>query len=360
MHIVYQTLRRSLVGIALLYCVGLVALALLLNRRDPQLWWLELLNIFALYLFTPLLFLIPVALLNRSWWLRGAVATAGVVFLTQFGTHLAPPPMSQPASNHLRVMTFNVLYSNPHIDDIIAAIGAQDADVVAIQELSVPIAAALQQHLSGAYPYQLLEPSHSAKGLGIISRYPFQPAARDATLRWQHIALNTGGEPIRLINVHLTPPRIETRALPLLDLDVIIHDYDTTERSLEIPELLRVIDTTTEPLIVLGDFNTSDRERAYAAFATRMHDAYDKAAWGFGLTFPGPSSVDPAPLPFPLIRIDYIWSKGGIVPAAAYTECDSGGSDHCLVVADLHIGAPVANAPDEFAVSSGRPDGILP
>jgi endonuclease/exonuclease/phosphatase (EEP) superfamily protein YafD len=53
--------------------------------------------------------------------------------------------------------------------------------------------------------------------------------------------------------------------------------------------------------------------------------------------------------PIPLIRIDYVWSAGGVVPAAARVACASR-SDHCMVIADLQVGDSAVQGPN-YAVS---------
>jgi hypothetical protein len=42
------------------------------------------------------------------------------------------------------------------------------------------------------------------------------------------------------------------------------------------------------------------------------------------------------PMTLPLTRIDYIWSAGGVVPAATRVVC-GGVSDHCMVIAELQV-----------------------
>jgi len=47
--------------------------------------------------------------------------------------------------------------------------------------------------------------------------------------------------------------------------------------------------------------------------------------------------MGPITIPVPLVRIDYIWTRGSVVPVSTHVNCDDGGSDHCMVVADLRI-----------------------
>jgi hypothetical protein len=203
--------RRLLIGATLIYCLGVVILMILWTTYIRQAWWVALSNVFALYLFAPLLLFVPAALLVRSRWLRGAVLLSLAVFLALFGARLIPPPARQEGGTTLRVMTLNQLYSNRRVDDIIAAIQAQDADVVALQELSAPVAAAAQQRLGTEYPYQLLAPAEGDYGLGFLSRYPLLAPVRQQEFVGQQVTLSVGGQQISLINVHLPAPSIKMR-----------------------------------------------------------------------------------------------------------------------------------------------------
>lgn len=336
-----QMLHRLLIGGTLLYCVGVLGLALLWNGEIRENMWLELANIFAPHLFAPLLLLLPAALFVHSRWFRGAVLGLSLTFLVLAGPSLIPAsPGRVTAAPHFRIATWNVLYKNRDIASIIATLRAQDADVITLQELTAGQANALQQQLSAEYPYQLLLPNEPH--IGILSRYPFVTTANPSG-PWRQVTLDLRGTPVTLINVHLATPQLETRDLPVLNREVIVEDYDTRRRARETAELLRVNDSISGPLIMAGDFNTSDREPSYTAFHARLHDAYRETAWGFGFTFPRNISFGPLPIPFPLVRIDYVWSGGGVTPVSSYTVCHGHASDHCMLVADLHLeGVPVA------------------
>jgi endonuclease/exonuclease/phosphatase (EEP) superfamily protein YafD len=329
--------RGLIVGLALLYCILVVALGLLWTLRADSAWWLALSNVFALYAFAPLLLLAPAALLIGSRWLRAATALPLAVFLALFGARLLPPLGEQPAGQRLRVMTINQLYTNRQVDALIAAIRTEDADIVAIQELSPRLAAAAEQQLRAEYPYQSLM-TNDSYDLGILSRYPLREVVREPRFTAQRAIVEIDGLAITLLNAHPHAPQIATRRLRQFRPVKVVLNYDTSRRARELPQLLETIDAVQGPLIVLGDLNTSDREPPYADLAARLHDAYRETAWGFGFTFPNNQRLARLPVPFPLVRIDYIWSGRGVLPAAARVTCASGGSDHSAVVADLRVG----------------------
>jgi endonuclease/exonuclease/phosphatase (EEP) superfamily protein YafD len=320
----------------MIYCIGLLALAALWALAGQRAWWLELANTFALLLFAPLLLLLPAALLIRSRWMTGAIAAALALFVALFGARFMPPAALPAAGAPLRIMTFNQLFTNERIADVVASIRSQQADVVGLQELSEPVAEALKVELSSEYPYQALLPGNQS-GLGLISRYPFQTSGASSSVRGQRVTIQLDGQTVTILNIHLAAPYIKTRKIPRLGVPVIT-GYDTGSPTRQVGRLVGEVDQIVGPLVVIGDFNTGDREPRYAQLAARMHDAFRETNWGFGFTFPDHKRMGSLTFPFPLVRIDYVWSKGGALPAAAHVECNNTGADHCFLVADLQVG----------------------
>jgi endonuclease/exonuclease/phosphatase (EEP) superfamily protein YafD len=259
-------------------------------------------------------------------------------FLGLFGARLIPPAAQNGDGAPLRVATFNLHYAvqDAQLADSIAAIRAQRADVVALQELSIPAAAAIQRDLIGAYPYQALAPSELLTGMGLISRYPLELPRPVQQLPAQMALVRMGGVDVTLLNVSLAAPEIKRRRLPLARSVKWIRGYQIADRSRDIERVLRAIDQVRGPLVVAGDFNLSDREPDYAQFVARLQDVYRASNWGFGNTFPGSTHLGAVPLSVPLIRIDYVWSGGGAIPAAARVACGRM-SDHCMVIADVRV-----------------------
>jgi endonuclease/exonuclease/phosphatase (EEP) superfamily protein YafD len=329
--------RWLLIGATLIYCLGLLILAALWASAGPRPWWLEIANVFALLLFAPLLLFIPAALAIRSWWMRGAVVVALALFLALFGPRFLPRSAPPASGTAIRVMTFNQLFTNERAADIIKEIRTQGADLVGLQEFSEPVAEAVKKELIGEYPYQYLEPGNQS-GLGLISRYPFQTNSHDESGHGQRVTIQLGGQTITIISLHLAAPSIEAHKSRTLWSLPVVTGYDASAPNREIDRLVQGVDRIDGPLIVMGDFNTSDREPHYAKLAARMHDAFRETNWGFGFTFPDHKRIGPVTFPFPLIRNDYVWSKGGILPEAAHVECNNTGADHCFLIADLRLG----------------------
>jgi len=336
---------RLLVGLTWIYCVTIVILALLWLVGIQGIWWLDLANVFALCLFAPLLLLAPIAWLLPARRLRGAAILAVVAFFGLFGPRLIPPAAPLTGGARLQLATFNLHYGldAAQLADRIAAIRAQHADVVALQELSAPAADAIQRDLIREYPYQALAPSVSYTGMGVISRYALELQRPTPQLAAQLALVRVGSVDVTLINVSLTSPEIKRRRLPVVGWVKGLGGYHTNKRSREVQRLLQMIGKVRGPVIVAGDFNLSDRESDYSQFAARLHDTYRETSWGFGHTYPSSLRLAGIPITLPLTRIDYIWSAGGVVPAATRVAC-GGESDHCMVIADLEIGGGSAQS----------------
>ncbi len=276
MHTLRRMAGRLLLGLASIYCIGIVILALLWFARIHGHWWLELANIFALYLCTPILVLAPLTWLVDARWLRGSAALALVAFFALFGARLIPPAAPSSVGTPLRVATLNLHYGlqQPQLAASIVAIRAQHADVVALQELSLPAAAMFQRDLIGEYPFQALAPSETFTGMGLLSRYPLELLQGSPDLTAQLAQVRLGNAQVALINVSLSSPEIKRRYLPVVGWVKGIGGYRTKKRTRDVEQQLSLIAQVRGPLVVVGDFNLSDREPEYDQLTAQLHDGY--------------------------------------------------------------------------------------
>ncbi len=328
-----RSTRLLIEGSTVIYATLIGGLGLAWAIPSWQNDWINLTNIFAFWFFVPLLLLLPAALLFRSLYLRGTALLVLALFLASFGNVLAPQPAvvhSAPAD--LRVATFNVNYRKVDAAGLAGWLANRDIDVVALQEISRPMAASLHSRLSAEYPYQYADTDHFDLHVAVISRYPLEFLERPAHFRGHRLRVNVDGQPLTLINVHLKAPDLERATAGSAGL---LH-YETGPRRRGAEELLAMIAHEPGPLVVLGDFNTSDREALYQRFAAELTDSYRETAWGLGYTFPDTRNWPGLPLALPLVRIDYVWTGGGVQPLATRVACD-GYSDHCAVIADLAL-----------------------
>ncbi len=113
--------------------------------------------------------------------------------------------------------------------------------------------------------------------------------------------------------------------------------YDPSVRDSQIRAIRAALDrqdVREGPALILGDFNITDREPGYAHWhrvsRTRI------AQWGLG---PGstwrPEQVEW--LPFGLLRIDMLFTRGKVRPLSIAPDCTPRGSDHCILRANVEI-----------------------
>jgi vancomycin resistance protein VanJ len=327
--------RITLISLAALYALGLVALTLLWARGVTTPWPLAVANIFAAYLFLPVLpsLLLALWLRSRRFWTALMVPMA--LWLVLFGHYLLPPRVAA-AEPGLRLLTMNLLYNNERYFEAVEYIRQQQADVVLVQELSPEMAQALEQGLAQSYPYRVLRPADNWNGLGILSRYPFEQLLID-DISLQDLVIDVNGQRLRLMHVHPRAPRLRIRNVRRWPVP---QSFSTEQRDEFLRWLNNHIDqsgSVANGLIVAGDFNLTDREEPYRALDERLDNAFDTAGWGFGATFPAQSADTPRWIPFPLIRIDHVWSSANLPAQHAETHCDVPGADHCALVVELGL-----------------------
>ena len=251
------------------------------------------------------------AVFRRATPLVAAVSLLGMGAVTVLGPWM--PAGGGPPATPLRVVAANAFDFNAFSGEAATDIRAQDADVVVMVEG----ASTIGDRLRGDYRFS--EAAGVADHL-VLSRFPvrFLSGLPDAPAdgrvsRWEVTA--PAGRVV-LYGVHLRRPEPRDGAVraPLL------------EQRLMIGALLRAVEQETAPVLVVGDFNFSDRTWAYRRLADRLRDA-GRATWA------GPTYIRTRYRPF-LLRIDHLF----VAPewcAARSGRFRITGSDHRGVVADV-------------------------
>lgn len=300
----------------------------------PQLF--VLLSYAGPFLFSPLALLLPVALVGRSRLALAVVLAMLALFLAIYLPYFLPRPGRPPPASgpQVRVLAFNLGPGRSTPPEVVRAIAAAGADIVAVEELTPPVADLLRQELGSRYPYTALEPEESDTGL--LSRYPilaterFHPAGfgRGAL----QATLDVEGVRTQVIVIHPQPPGISRGPGGLLPIGV----SDAMLRR-QIAAVAQRAEALSPPVLILGDFNMSDQSQAYQVMAAHWVDAFRQAGSGLGFTF-----ADGLPVgrfrTRPLVRIDYIFHSPGVYARRADVVCGTG-SDHCYVIADLALGS---------------------
>ncbi|MGE3910182.1 MAG: endonuclease/exonuclease/phosphatase family protein [Chloroflexota bacterium] len=324
-----------MVGLAGVYVVGLVLWQVL--RFTPlATWWpFEVADIFGFMLYVPLL---PLLLLSLAAGSRtaGLCLLLPVCFLVWEYTPSALLHRPAGTGRPLTVMTTNLLVSNEQRTSVGAAMLMEQPDIVAIQELGPEMASHLEQQLGAEYPYQLLSADPNALlGLGVLSRYPLHVEPETGwyshVCGCQRVTVDVDGRTLAFINVHPPPPTVGQTRIGRLPLPT---SFDASATRTVLAAALDGVDLRYSPLVIAGDFNTSDRQPAYRALRSELQDAFLAAGWGPGFTFPARTSRGSSNLS--IVRIDYILHDGSVTARAAYTG-SMPGSDHRYVVAELRL-----------------------
>jgi vancomycin resistance protein VanJ len=324
--------RLSLAGAQLL----IVAIfAWLVFRFYPGDRWtpVRLGNYFAPWLFMALLPALGITLLGRRRRWARLMALLLLVFMTRYWPLVlprSPQAYAQAGADSLRVMTFNVNFSNRNAPGIAELIALEQPDIIAFQEMTEDLSAALWPKIEADYPYYLVDDSWDLQ-MAIASRYPLATLPKHPNaIRAQHGLVKTPAGEVALWNIHPNPAitggwESQRRLLALVAEDIAGED---------------------RPVIVLGDFNATDQSENYQLIANHLTDAQWAAGQGFSFTFPDLSRAITPEQPWyirallnmrPLVRIDHIFVSQHFTPRSTRVLPEAYGSDHRPVAAELNL-----------------------
>lgn len=287
-----------------------------------QIFWVRLISYAMPWLLVGLVpGLVAAWLAHRKWlWLALAAPTL-FISLTYAPLFLPRTDQARADGASFKVMSYNVLRDNKNMKAVARVIRQEQPDILLLQELRSEQVQALTDRLASLYPEAKLHIAYEPEILqAVISRYPLTPmGAIPDKGRAQKVLVNTPHGQITVWNVH---PRSKAGWLRRYQqlADLVAED----------------IVPASGPLIMGGDFNTTDQNQAYRLINQYLHNAHWEAGWGFGFTFPSYTIYgDRVSLTPPLVRIDHIFYNDYFFAAKAGTLAQAGGSDHLSVFAEL-------------------------
>lgn len=312
----------ALIGVyALLMLIG-IAFIVLVNADRSILEFSATIFKYGLWLAVPLLIIALLLRARRLSIVMGIVAVAFAVFYIPYFTP-NPAEVGDDAPR-IDVLTFNTQMTWDGLNDVILSV---DADIVALQELSLEGATTVAL-LQEDYPYQALHPQAvPSKGQGIISRYPiltdeyWEYPDLPHTLGHQRVEIDYEGTTITVYNTHPWPPAAFKTGFNDESHRVAVRDV--VERAIQ----------DEGPLLLVGDFNMSNEFSEYDLVAEHFTDSFRVAGFGAGYTYPN-LRLEPFP---PVIRLDYIWHTGHFATLASEVWADHGLSDHSPVWSRLAL-----------------------
>lgn len=322
------------------YCLGIFTWLVLRWLFGDRWWWVFMINTFNFYLFllVPVLLLVALEIHHKQLLMTSGAAL--VLGLYLYGGLFLPSLRSSSASGPaLTIMTYNILGFNRHAEGVVAAIRAADADVVALQELNLPVAKSIQEELADEYPYQVLNPKARTTGMGVISRYPLTSTGKTLSGSWtskpQILTLDFAGSPVTVLNLHTLATHL-TKGHKM--------EWSIRRRERQARAVADFARTHSGPLIAPCDCNTTEFSMAYQTITKPLRDPWRAVGWGLGHTFPGadsPGSSHPhvvgIAVPKWLVRIDYVFHSPHWRASWARIGPWDGVSDHRPVVVELRL-----------------------
>lgn len=332
---------RVIVFISGSYLLIMIAYLILRLIFFGGLWWLALLNAFAIYTFAPLLVLLPLALLAGRWRMLIRLGLLAVLAVIWFGPFFQANNVESTGAPTIIIATFNLEQDRGgflnNLDPFNAWLDENEVDILVLQETPEGlIDADGATSLLETYPEHYIQTIDEAGGLrrAIFSRYPLDDIVTGD--RYLRAVIDFNGTNITLYNVHFEWPfRNDPRfnfntGSPWINL---LLKYDETIRNEQIDAFLELIADETTPYIVAGDFNTSQHSIIYSSLAVAMDDSFRATSSGLGATWPSERFGALVPT---VLRIDYVWYSEPLKAIGAAVGPHFG-SDHLPYVATLEL-----------------------
>ncbi len=218
----------------------------------PLRWWpggrffpVGLVNYFMPWQLVGLLPGVAIAGLARRKWLGLILAIPTILIGLTFAPLFLPRPnVALAGNNGFKIMSYNIWRRNPNLTAVAAVIEQEQPDILLLQEVHLAAIDRLTELLEAGYlkdtVHVAFEPS---MGQAVISRYPLtRLGASSAKGRVQKVRVDTAEGPLVLWNIH---PKTPFYSWPY-------HHRQFTRLAADIP-------TVKGPLIIGGDFNTTDQ-----------------------------------------------------------------------------------------------------
>ncbi len=317
-------LLRSAAMYPALMTILLIASLVVPPRSGP----LELAVVAAPQLAIAALVLVPFAFARDAAWLRRSLLAMLVVFVLRFGSEWVSFPALDQGSVTLRAMSWNIERHASTAADDIDSILASDVDVIALHELPVDYATAIDSdpRIRARFPYRTLAGRDDFQGVALLSRIPMSGSTIFSSPSGIEARLASSIGPLTIITAHPLPGRFGS--IGPFDLPL---GFDPSTRDADLGRLRARAEAAisrNERVILMGDFNTTPTEAAYRDLARSLRDVHVDAGMGPGWTW-RPASLEG--LGVGLLRIDMALVGPGITPRTIAEHCLPAG-DHCQLL----------------------------
>lgn len=314
------------------YSVFMLAWFLARLFLGDRIWWLMLLNRYVIYLFIPILIFVLWAGFKRQFKPLIPLLIPVALFSFLYYPYLIPKFNQTPESTgiQLRVMTYNVLFSNFDYDAVAKVVLADQHDLVALQEVQPEMMDALKERLQDQYPFSIMGNQNNFGTTAVFSRHPFSESyVLNLEVDRPAVVIKTeiDGQQITFVSAHLLAYGF--RWIRIVDFPRVVMER-TAEQNRQVEIILNDLAEETNSVILACDCNTYETASSYRLLEDWLTNSTRSAGWNPLQPKPAGVHVDND-----LRHIDYIWFRGALSPVGVYTVTDTGGSDHRPVIANF-------------------------
>ncbi|MCU1392571.1 MAG: hypothetical protein JWM34_999 [Ilumatobacteraceae bacterium] len=258
-------------------------------------WFGDMVALILPMIFVVMLLAIVVCLVRGSAWPVVAALASLVIVIAVVIVLPRLPDRTGPPTRSIVLVATNMLHDNSRMAEGVASALAQHPDVLVVSELTQDA----DRLFSMDFPYRLVTDRpllHENYAEGVYSKYPLDTLTAPTGLDDQILKVRVNGpQPFILYAVHLPRPVLSDR-----------HQEHTATFAQHRDDALRLdqlAKAETEPVVIAGDLNLSDRTSGYAALHAGRHDAV-RTRWA-GTTYVGGIQWELFAL-----RIDHIFVPG--------------------------------------------------
>lgn len=296
-------------------------------------WWLALLNRIVPFLFVPVLPLLAWIAFARRPKLIAPLFIPIFVFAQLYHPYLFPR-LVKPANrvNELKVMTYNVLFSNSDYDAVAGVVLNYLPDLVALQEVQPEMMSSLEKRLGDEYPYSLMGTQNNYGTTAVFSRYPITASSvldLQADRPAVFVTVRMNSEELTFVAVHLLAYNLWWTKLKDIPATVMERTFNQNWQATLVLEQIK----KEKGMVIIGcDCNSYETSSSYRIFDRVMDNSARNVGWLlWGDNLPETKQD------LSLQHIDYVWYKGDMTPTSIYKITDNGGSDHLPVFAIFEI-----------------------
>lgn len=265
--------------------------------------------------------LLIVAVAARRW--RAMVLAVGL--LGACATLAAPSVLGHkvaPGQDDLVVMSANLEFGRADPKALVTAVRDQGVDVLLLIEITPAAVDRLRSAgLDSLLPESVGRSRTDAGGTVVRSRIPLTLLGPDT----DHVSAQGFDEPV--VSIHRPGGDVLLHAVHVLPPSL----YGSADWRSDLADLQawRQRQPAGQPLLMMGDFNSSQSHPAFRAVAETMTDAHRQAGLGWVRTWPVGSRVPP------FIQLDHVLIRGPqVVDAGTVTIADT---DHRAIWARLSL-----------------------